>query len=38
VAFQETDDKVDNSHAIVWRMNKKFSNSVSNNADAVGRD
>ena len=31
-AFQETDDKVGNGHTIVWRVNKKFSKSLSNDA------
>ena len=41
VAFQETDDKVGNGHTIVWRVNKKFSNSLSypaDDADADGRN
>jgi len=34
VAFQETDDKVGNGHTIAWRVNKKNSKNISNDADA----
>jgi len=38
VAFQETDDKVGNGHTIVWRVNKKFAKSFSNDAGNLSGD